>query len=201
MMEAASTCKTSVDFYQTTRRKVPKDIHHHEVFLFSRRSQWRCCVIGGKAPRILSLVTRWSWVGSCTFLPLYPPGTLRIGNGDTCLYTAAREQCNVLLQKLQNSKRWENHRSHNRFSLIRERETDCALFGGCLLAPYSRGDRSGLQLSHSCPLYFWEICRCNFNSESDWFNASTSGEWNFFNGPVVYFFLMIDIRNQFCIYC
>jgi hypothetical protein len=29
MMESASTSKTSVNFYQTTRRNIPEDIHVH----------------------------------------------------------------------------------------------------------------------------------------------------------------------------
>jgi hypothetical protein len=30
LMEAANTCETSVDFYQTTRRNNPED-NHHEI--------------------------------------------------------------------------------------------------------------------------------------------------------------------------
>jgi hypothetical protein len=29
MIEAASTCETSVNFYHTTRRSIPEDIHLH----------------------------------------------------------------------------------------------------------------------------------------------------------------------------
>jgi hypothetical protein len=43
MMEAASTCETSVNFYQTTRRINPEDSHLHNFhYLFPSKSSVRC---------------------------------------------------------------------------------------------------------------------------------------------------------------
>jgi hypothetical protein len=139
MMEAVSTSETSVIFYQTTRRNIPEDSHLHKVSLFSSSSQWRRCVVGGEASRTLTSALdggeRVAARSDHFTLGERASDTLRIGSGDKYLYTAALEEPNVLLQDLQNSKRWENRRSHNRFSLIREHERERVLFGGggCLL--------------------------------------------------------------------
>jgi hypothetical protein len=36
-MEAVNTSDMSVNFYGTTQRNIPKDIHHHKVVFFSRQ--------------------------------------------------------------------------------------------------------------------------------------------------------------------
>jgi hypothetical protein len=40
MMEAASTCETSVNFYQTTRRHNPEDTHLHSRRRENPKSYW-----------------------------------------------------------------------------------------------------------------------------------------------------------------
>jgi hypothetical protein len=55
------------------------------------------------------------------------------------------------------------------------------LSGGCQLpAPWRQGGTPRLKLSRSYSLYFCEICRCNFNSESDWLSDSSSVNRNIF---------------------